>query len=134
VTLCFFKKKTGLPPRCRSPVPVDRLGTNGTTPDRGFWGGPTNGTTPDRGFLGGPTNGTTPDRGFWGGPTPAGPGTPDTGPVPVASPVLFCFGFDLFCLKPCRFDLNSNKFSKFVLLRGDGVVNYRKTRTTVGLS
>ena len=60
VTLGFFKKTNpGLPPRCRSPVPVDRLGTNGTTPDRGFWGGP----------------------------TPAGPGTPDTGPVPVASPV-----------------------------------------------
>ncbi len=25
---------------------------------------------------------------FWGGPTMAGPGTPGTGPVPVASPVL----------------------------------------------
>ncbi len=46
-----------------------------------------NDATPDRGFGGGPTNGTTPDRGFWGGPTTTGPGVPNTGPVPVVSPV-----------------------------------------------
>jgi hypothetical protein len=53
--------------RSRSPVPVDLVTTNETTPDRGFWGGPTNETTPDRGFWGGPTNETTPDRVFFGG-------------------------------------------------------------------
>jgi hypothetical protein len=53
--------------RSRSPVPVDLVTTNETTPDRGFWGGPTNETTPDRGFGGGPTNETTPQWGFFGG-------------------------------------------------------------------
>ena len=43
------------------------MSTNETTPDRGFWRGPTNETTPDRGFWGGPTNETTPDRVFFGG-------------------------------------------------------------------
>jgi hypothetical protein len=47
--------------------------TNETTPDRGFWGGPTNETTPDRGFWGGPTNETTPQWGFFGGGV-TGPG------------------------------------------------------------
>jgi hypothetical protein len=78
VTLCFFKKTNpGLPPRCRSPVPVDRLDTNGTTPDRGFLGGSNKWHHPGPGFLGGSDN---------------GPGTPDTGPVPVASPVEKCTG------------------------------------------
>jgi hypothetical protein len=53
--------------RSRSRVPVDLVTTNETTPDRGFWGGPTNETTPDRGFWGGPTNETTPQWGFFGG-------------------------------------------------------------------
>jgi hypothetical protein len=43
-------------------------------------------------------------------------------------------GFALFRLKPCRFDLNSGKFSKVVLLRGDGVVNYRKIHTVSRLT
>jgi hypothetical protein len=93
VRVCHFlvwKTKTRSSARSRSPVTVDLLVTNETTPDRGFSEQVTNETTPDRGFGGGPTNATTPDRGFGGGPTMTGPNTPDTGPVPVDSPVQNC--------------------------------------------
>jgi hypothetical protein len=58
--------------------------TNETTPQRGFWGGPTNETTPDRGFGGGPTNETSvrppsPQTGVLGGGDVTAPAPDRTG-------------------------------------------------------
>ena len=95
----FEKPKTRSPVRSRSPVPVDLWDTNETTPDRGFWGGPTNETTPDRGFWGGPTNETTPQWGFWGGPK--NPGPVRVGPVRSRWPHL-CNNFEI--VSPCSYE------------------------------
>ena len=56
VTLGIVQKNLNpVSPRSQSPVPVYRLGTIETGPDRFFLGGSTIATGSDRGFLGGPT-------------------------------------------------------------------------------
>ncbi len=86
VRACHFFGQNQNPVTGPVPVPVLEQGTNETTPDRGFWGGPTNATTPDRGFWG-VQQMRPPQTGFFWGVRKWPVRSRGTGPVPVVSPV-----------------------------------------------